>query len=129
MGGHRGLGAALPPQHMLPGARRCRRFKPRELDGFVFPSLQDELVVDDVYLRVLVRDAVRSRGVGTEKVLAGSGTGLGEGLALPGDLLVSGRNSVGTGGGGGGGVVRGTLVGVWVFHLLGFHLMCGFEHR
>lgn len=73
---------------------RCRRFKPRELDGFVFASLQDELVVDDVYLRVLVRDAERQKGLGLEDIgdarraAAAAATGLGQGLALPSDLLV-----------------------------------------
>lgn len=84
-GGHRGPGAAT----LLPiSSRRCRRFKPRELDGFVFPSLQDELVVDDVYLRVLVKEAWASRGTEAAEVAAGSGSDLGRGLALPSDLLV-----------------------------------------
>lgn len=55
----------------------------------MFPSLVDELVVDEVYLRVLVRDAQDLRGSGREGELAGAGSGLGEGLELPGDLLVS----------------------------------------
>lgn len=74
-----------------PNSRRVRRFKPRELDGFVFPSLQDELVVDDVYLRVLVRDAVRQKnagGDGDARKAAAVALGLGQGLTLPSDLLV-----------------------------------------
>lgn len=74
-----------------PASGRCRRFKPRELDGFVFASLQDELVVDDVYLRVLVRDAERQRkagGDGDARAAAAAANGLGQGLALPSDLLV-----------------------------------------
>lgn len=55
----------------------------------MFPSLVDELVVDEVYLRVLVRDAQDLRGSGREGELAGAGSGLGQGLELPGDLLVS----------------------------------------
>lgn len=68
-----------------------RRFKPKELDGFVFPSVQDELVVDDVYLRVLVRDAVCQKaagGDGDARKVAAVGSGLGQGLSLPSDLLV-----------------------------------------
>lgn len=85
-GGHRGPGAAMP---IMPSSmRRLRRFKPRELDGFVFPSLQDELVVDDVYLRVLVKEAIAIRGTEAAQEPAGSGDGLGRGLALPSDLLV-----------------------------------------
>lgn len=87
-GGHRGVGAALPTP-TITGSRRPRRFKPRELDSFVFSSLGDELVVDDVYLRILVRDGQGLRGSGKEKEVAGSGTDLGQGLQLPGDLLVS----------------------------------------
>lgn len=71
---------------------RCRRFKPRELDGFVFASLQDELVVDDVYLRILVRDAESRRGLEdideARRAAAAAATGLGQGLTLPSDLLV-----------------------------------------
>lgn len=87
-GGHRGLGAAVPVA-MTPISRRCRRFVPRELEGFVFPTLQDELVVDDVYLRVLVKEAVAARGSEAAKLQAGAGEGLGRGLALPTDLLAS----------------------------------------
>lgn len=89
IGGHRGRGAAVPV--VSPAAGRCRRFKPRELDGFVFNALQDELVVDDVYLRVLVRDAERQRAVGGDgdaRKVAAEAAGLGQGLALPSDLLV-----------------------------------------
>lgn len=77
----------------MPSSRRYRRFKPRELDGFVFPSLQDELVVDDVYLRVLVKEACAVRGSEASQIPAGSGTELARGLALPSDLLVSARRS------------------------------------
>ncbi|CAM9212486.1 unnamed protein product, partial [Ectocarpus sp. 12 AP-2014] len=90
IGGHRGLGAAVPG--VYPASGRCRRFKPRELDGFVFASLQDELVVDDVYLRVLVRDAERQReagGDGDVRRTAAAASGLGQGLTLPSDLLAS----------------------------------------
>lgn len=88
-GGHRGPGAAMPIIPIMPSSmRRLRRFKPRELDGFVFPSLQDELVVDDVYLRVLVKEAIVLRGTEAAQEPAGSGDGLGQGLALPSDLLV-----------------------------------------
>lgn len=88
-GGHRGRGAAVPV--VSPASGRCRRFKPRELDGFVFASLQDELVVDDVYLRVLVVDAEKQRALGGDddvrKAMAAK-SGLGQGLSLPLDLLV-----------------------------------------
>ena len=74
---------------------RCRRFKPRELDGFVFASLQDELVVDDVYLRILVRDADKHTGVedidDARRAAAAAAKGLGQGLELPSDLLVRRR--------------------------------------
>lgn len=89
IGGHRGRGAAVPVVSLASG--RCRRFKPRELDGFVFASLQDELVVDDVYLRILVRDAERQRelgGDGDARKAAAASSGLGQGLSLPSDLLV-----------------------------------------
>ena len=92
MGGHRGRGAYTPAT----SSRRCRRFKPNELDGFVFVQLRDELVVDDVYLRVLVRDAARERassregeGGGDLRKVAAAAAGLGQGLELPSDLLVS----------------------------------------
>lgn len=91
-GGHRGRGAAVPV--ISPSAGRCRRFKPRELDGFVFASLQDELVVDDVYLRVLVLDAEKQRALGGDgdvRKAAAAKSGLGQGLALPMDLLVRKR--------------------------------------
>lgn len=86
MVGHRGPGAYNPP---LPAAGRCRRFNPKELDGFIFSALTDELVVDDVYLRVLVRDAQRAKssGQGDYKAVS-SATGLGQGIILPSDLLV-----------------------------------------
>lgn len=96
-GGHRGRGAVTP----ITSSRRCRRFKPKELDGFVFEKLRDELVVDDIYLRVLVRDAARERasagegegGHGSGKVAAAA-AGLGQGLELPSDLLVSTRKAL-----------------------------------
>eukprot|EP00752_Nemacystus_decipiens_P001840 g1774.t1 len=91
IGGHRGRGAAVPV--VTPASGRCRRFKPRELDGFVFASLQDELVVDDVYLRILVRDAERQGGsedvAEARRAAAAAATGLGQGLELPSDLLAS----------------------------------------
>lgn len=93
VGGYRGRGAAVPVVSSASG--RCRRFKPRELDGFVFTSLQDELVVDDVYLRILVLDAQKQRAVGGNgdvRKAAAAATGLGQGLSLPSDLLV--RNLV-----------------------------------
>eukprot|EP00903_Cladosiphon_okamuranus_P008054 g7768.t1 len=91
VGGHGGRGAAVPVVTTASG--RCRRFKPRELDGFVFASLQDELVVDDVYLRILVRDAEKQRGllehIGDARRAAAAAAGLGQGLTLPSDLLAS----------------------------------------
>lgn len=86
MGGHRGFSAAMPAP--TPTAGRLRRFGPRELDSFVYPRLQDELVVDDVYLRVLVRDAVNNRDVGGDGDARKVASGLGQGLPLPSDLLV-----------------------------------------
>lgn len=61
----------------------------------MFASLQDELVVDDVYLRVLVRDAEKQReagGDGDVRKAAAAASGLGQGLTLPSDLLV--RNGI-----------------------------------
>lgn len=60
----------------------------------MFNSLQDELVVDDVYLRILVRDAERQKAVGGDgdaRKAAASMSGLGQGLTLPVDLLVRER--------------------------------------
>lgn len=55
----------------------------------MYTPLRDELVVDDVYLRVLVRDAAKQRGMGDAKKISAAATGLGQGLPLPSDLLVS----------------------------------------
>lgn len=88
MVGHRGPGAIVPAQ---PAWGRLRRFQPNELNGFVFNALQDELVVDDVYIRVLVRDAQKERVAsdGEDRNKITEATGLGQGLPLPTDLLVS----------------------------------------
>ena len=91
MVGHRGPGAVMPPQ---PAWGRLRRFQPHELNGFIYKGLQDELVVDDVYIRVLVRDAEREKAMASSAessqiVTVTPATGLGQGLPLPADLLVS----------------------------------------